>query len=145
MSETREQIESVADRIRDELLTTLKELDRRRHQATDIRHQVEEHVELIVLVGVGVVSLLGMGLGVAAFRRRSRRRHPLQRRAQGLLRAWEHPERLATRSDDKPMALELGRKVALAFSIAVATRLARRAAQNLVPLPPPRDANVYLS
>jgi hypothetical protein len=145
MSDRREQIESTADRIRDELLTTLKELDRRRHQATDVRRQVEEHLELFVLLGVGAVTLLGMGVGVAALRRRSRRRHPLHRRVEGMRRAWEHPERLASRADDKPMALELGRKVALAFAIAVATRLARRAAQNLVPPPPPRDPNVYLS
>lgn len=136
MSESRQQIETTADRIRDELLTTLRELDRRRHEATDLKHQVEAHADFLLAVGLGGAALLGIGLGIAAWRRKTRRRYALKRRVEGMLRAWEHPERLASRAKDRPLPSELGRKLVLTFAGAVATRLAKQFAEGLLAAPP---------
>lgn len=142
MSDTRQQIESTADRIRDELLVTLRELDRRRHMATDLRFQVEKHIGLILLLGGGTLAIAGGLTTVAMVRRRYRRRHGVQRRLDGLIRAWKHPERIASHADEAPVAVELGRRLALAFAIALGTRLVRQLARQLVP-EKPKDPNTY--
>lgn len=133
MSENKDQIETTADRIREELLTTLKELDRRRHQATDLQLQIQKHSDLLLMVGVGAVALLGVGLGVGAARKRVRRRHVLSRRFDALVRAWDHPERLATRAKERPLPMELLRKVASTFLITLATRYVRQLAEAAMP------------
>jgi len=141
MSDARKQTERMADRLREEFLTTLKELDRRRHQATNLQHQLEAHLGWIEGLGVGVVLLLGAGVGVGVLGRRYRRRHALVLRGRALLRAWEHPERLATNAKERPLPLELGRKVLTAFLVALATRLARNLAMGLFAgVHPPRPA-----
>lgn len=132
MSDTREQMEKTADRIRDDLMTTLKELDRRRHDATDFKRQLESHWDTIVIVGLGAATLAGVALGVSALRRRARRRSVLKRRLQGLVRAWQHPERLATRAKERPLPAELGRKLLTTFVLAVGTRLAKQFADSVV-------------
>lgn len=132
MNETRDQLERSADRIRDELMVTLKEIDRRRHLATNLRHQVEQHTSLVLGIGVGAVLLLGTWTGIALLRRRFRRRHRFERRMEGMKRAWRYPERLASRAPDAPTPLQLGRKVGATFLLALGTRLARRAAAELV-------------
>ena len=38
----REQVEKTADRLRDELMLTLEELDRRRERAMDVKYQVRQ-------------------------------------------------------------------------------------------------------
>jgi len=132
MSDSREQIEKTADRIRDELLTTLKELDRRRHDATDLHHQFEAHIDTLVMVGVGAAVLLGVGLGAMAVSRRSKRKHVLKRRARAMVRAWEHPDRLATKAKDRPLPVELGRKVLTTVVMAFATRYAKQFADSVM-------------
>lgn len=133
MNETRDQIERSADRIRDELLVTLKELDRRRHLATNLRYQLERHGGLVLGIGLGSVLVLGTWMGLVFLRRRSRRRHRFERRMEGMRRAWRYPERLASRATDAPSPLQLGRKVGTTFLLALGTRLARKAAAGLVP------------
>jgi hypothetical protein len=133
MSDNKDQIESTADRIRDDLLTTLKELDRRRHQATDLHLQLEKHSDLLLMVGVGAVALIGVGLGVGAMKKRVRRKTAVKHRVQALARAWDHPERLATRAKDRPLPTELLRKVVSTFLITMATRYARQLAEAAMP------------
>ncbi|MDQ3264409.1 MAG: hypothetical protein M3Y59_12220 [Myxococcota bacterium] len=133
MNSRREQIEKTADRIRDELLITLQELDRRRTEATDVGLQLKKHSTGATLIGVGLLAALGGAFAWTAHRARSMERRKRQRRYQALSRAWKHPERLAVRSEDRALPVELGKKLGLALGLAFGTQLAKRTAELLIP------------
>jgi hypothetical protein len=138
MSDAREQADQAADRVRDELLTTLVELDRRRTQVTDWRYQLDAHRRTLTIVGACVAGLVVGGVGIAVARRQVTRRRVVRRRWDALGRAWKHPERVATRADDAPGWQQLLRKAILAFGVALATRAGKRAATSMVPTSPKR-------
>ncbi|HEX8705751.1 MAG TPA: hypothetical protein VF815_43350 [Myxococcaceae bacterium] len=129
----REQVEKTADRIRDELMLTLEELDRRRHQATDVRYQASRHQDLIKGVAVAALVVTGVTVGMAVWRSRYRRHHLAERRMKAVRRAWNHPDRLATRAEQRPFAVELGQKLIMIFGTALATNIAKSSVQSLVP------------
>ncbi|GMU07277.1 hypothetical protein [Corallococcus caeni] len=129
----REQVEHTADRIRDELLLTLEELDRRRTRATDVRYHVNQHKDLLVTVGAAALVVVGLGVGVTIYRARHHEERVRRQRRRALERAWAHPERVATSIEDKPLGAELGRKVVMIFATALATAVARNSIQTLVP------------
>lgn len=129
----REQVEKTADRIRDELMLTLEELDRRRDRVMDVRYQASQHQELIKAAAIAALVVTGVGVGVALWRLRYRRHHLAERRVKAVRRAWNHPDRLATRAEQRPFAVELGKKLIMIFSTALATSIARSSVQSLVP------------
>lgn len=129
----REQTEKAADRIREEFLLTLQELDRRRDHAFDVRYQVGQHRDALFIAGSAVALLALSGVGVALYNRRHRQERLFKKRLEGIRRAWSHPERLATSREEKPLALELGTKLVVIFGTALATSLARRSVSSLVP------------
>jgi hypothetical protein len=133
MNGPRSQYEETADRIRDEFLTTLRELDRRRRQLTDVRLQLNRHRQQLLAAAGGAAALAAGVAIIAPLRRRTARRRTLQRRLQGLARAWRHPERLATRAAGRPLPAEVGRKLAARAASAVGARLMRRLAGQLIP------------
>jgi hypothetical protein len=133
MSESREQVERAADRIREDFLATLKELERRRHQAMDFRYQVRTHRALLIGVGASVGALIAAAWGLARLKARRRRATLRQQRWKALGRAWRHPRRLATKAPGRPLPAELGRKASTAFLSALAVQLARRSATAMVP------------
>jgi hypothetical protein len=144
MSDAREQANQAADRVRDDLLTTLKELDRRRLQATDWRYQVQAHQRTLLIAGAAVVGVVALGVGLAVARRQVARHRHVQRRWEALGRAWNHPERIATRADDAPGLQQLLRKALLAFGVALASRAGKRAAVSMVPTRPRQPGEPYL-
>ncbi|GMT97919.1 hypothetical protein KH5H1_20380 [Corallococcus caeni] len=129
----REQVEHTADRIRDELLLTLEELDRRRTRATDVRYHVNQHKDLLVTVGAAALVAVGLGVGIAIYRARHHDERVRRQRRKALERAWAHPDRVATSIEDKPLGAELGRKVVMIFATSLATAVARNSIQTLVP------------
>lgn len=129
----REQVEQTADRIRDELLLTLEELDRRRARATDVRYHVRQHRDLLVTVGAAALVAVGLGVGFAIYRARHHDERVRRQRRKALERAWAHPDRVATSIEDKPLGAELGRKVVMIFATSLATAVARNSIQTLVP------------
>jgi hypothetical protein len=129
----REQVEQTADRIRDELLLTLEELDRRRARATDVRYHLNQHRDTLVTVGAAALVVVGAGIGFALYRARTHDDRVRRQRRKALERAWAHPERVATSVEDKPLGAELGRKVVMIFATALATAVARNSMQSLVP------------
>jgi hypothetical protein len=129
----REQTEKAADRIREEFLLTLQELDRRREHAFDVKYQATQHRDGLVIAGSAVALLALAGVGVGLYRRRHREERLFKKRLEGLRRAWSHPERLATSREEKPLAVELGQKLVVIFGTALATSLAKRSVSSLVP------------
>ncbi|AKJ08049.1 hypothetical protein ATI61_107486 [Archangium gephyra] len=133
----REQVEKTADRLRDELLLTLEELDRRRERAMDVKYQVRKAVEknrdVLVQAGGVVLGLAVVGMGYSWWRARHREEILWKHRAQAVRRAWEHPDRVASRAEERPVGIELGRKLVLIFVSTLASAMARRAVQSLVP------------
>lgn len=140
MNDRREQVEQAANRIRQDLLVTLSELDRRRDRALDPRHQLQQHLGLVAGVGGGLAALTAALTAWSIHRRRTAaaRRRKEWRRA--FRRAWEHPERLATRAQERPAPAELGRKLLLVFGLAFGTQLAKRSALKLLRSPRPQPA-----
>lgn len=133
----REQVEKTADRLRDELLLTLAELDRRRERAMDVKYQLRQLLEhnraLLFKAGSAVLGLTVVGLGYSWWRARHREELLWEHRRRALRRAWEHPDRVASSAEERPLAIELGRKLVLIFGTALATALAKNAVQSLVP------------
>ncbi|HET9449957.1 MAG TPA: hypothetical protein VFO83_03705 [Aggregicoccus sp.] len=129
----REQTEKAADRIREEFLLTLQELDRRRDHALDVGYQVRQHRDAFVIAGSAVALLALAGVGVGIYRRRHREERLFKRRLEGIRRAWSHPERLASSREEKPLAIEMGTKLVVIFGTALATSLAKRSVTSLVP------------
>jgi hypothetical protein len=133
----REQVEKTADRLRDELLLTIEELERRRERALDVRYQVshalEKNRDLLVKVGGAMLGLLVVSAGVSWWRARHREELLWKHRARALRRAWEHPDRVASHAEERPVPLELGRKLVLIFATTLASAMAKRAATSLVP------------
>src|SRR5262249_31736491 len=103
-----EDFERAADHLRDELVRTLEELERRRGRARALGYLLRKPRRPALLAGsvlLGAASAVG---GLVAWRTRYRRRHAARLRWRGLRRAWLHPERVATRAREKPLGVELG-------------------------------------
>ena len=136
MSE-REQVERTADRLRDELLLTLEELERRRERAFDVKFQArqlfERNRETLLVVGGSALAVLVVGAGFSWWNERRQARIVWERRGQALRRAWAHPDQVASASKKQPLALELGRKLVFIFGSALASALAKNAVATLVP------------
>ena len=136
----REQVERTADRIRDELLLTLEELERRRERVLDVRYQATRHQDLIVGVAVTAAVLTGIGLGVAIWRARHREEILARHRLKAMQRAWHHPDRVASSAEQRPLPVELGRKLIIIFATALASNIAKNSVQSLVPRQRPAPA-----
>jgi hypothetical protein len=131
----RERADHEADGAREDLVATLEELDRRRAAAFDLRTQFVRHRGAVLAAAGGTVAVVGGAVALTTLRQRSAKRRRVRNRWRGLRRAWEHPERMASRAADAPPLASLARKVALAFAAALGTQLSRRAAAALLPSP----------
>jgi hypothetical protein len=127
------QVRDTADRLRDGFLLTIRELDRRREEAMDLKLQLTRHWPLAagLVLGVGV---LAAGFAVLVVTRIHGRPHRLRvARRDAVLRAWRHPERMASRAKEPPFGTELARRVGMAFVMTLAVRTATGLAKRLAP------------
>ena len=122
--------------LRHELGSLVSELDRRRHEALDLRLQLRKHPTAVAIAAGAAALLLGVAVAVAV--RRRRKRHSLPGKARDLRRAMsrllERPDRVAM----EPRVLE---KALAAAATAAAAALARRLIQRSVS-PAPRGTRV---
>lgn len=118
-------IESQIVRLRGELGEIVGELDRRRHEAFDLRLQLRRHAG--VVVGIGTVAVVLAVGGLALWGASRRRQERLLVRMQNLARAVaimsRHPERLERALAGRPQP---GTAVATALT-KVAGAVAQRA------------------
>jgi hypothetical protein len=140
----REKVEKTADRLRDELLLTLEELDRRRERAMDVRYQVrhalEKNRDVLVKAGGVALGLVVVSMGYSWWKARHREELLWKHRREALRRAWEHPDRLASHAEERPIGIELGRKLVFIFVTTLASAVAKSAVKSLVPPAPEPQA-----
>jgi hypothetical protein len=133
MNAAREQADRAADRIRSELLATLRELDRRRRRAFDLKYQAEQHFTLVMAVAGCAVAAAGIGVAVAIARARVRRESSIGARLRELTRAWEASEPLGDSGFLPGVSAAAARKLATVLAVTFAGQLARWSAQRLLP------------
>jgi ABC-type Fe3+ transport system permease subunit len=129
--EARNQLMVRANEARTKLLHTVEQLDRRRHEALDVRLQLRRHLSQLVLAGV--VMLLATAGGIVLAVRHiantaQRRRHDRWRLAKRL---WWRPDR-ALRSEQPRLYQALVRSLLFAILSTVITEPARRATKALL-------------
>jgi hypothetical protein len=131
-AEEHHQIQKTADRLRDEFLVTLRELDRRRQRAMDVRGLMRENRRVLVAAGAGLAAVVVVIIGTSVALSRSRESRLGERRVQSLVRAWENPDRLATRGRAKELPRPLGLLLGLlkVAAVAAGTQLLRRSVQR---------------
>jgi cell division ATPase FtsA len=150
--DTRAELEREAERARARLLSTLDVLDRRRHDAFDVKLQVHKHLGAVASVAAGIVVVAGGAVAISAIRASSRRRHKGRARMQAFARMWRNPERAAKYQPRSVMG-EVMRKAVIAAAALVAVEVAKRVMRAAVvepmlgpatpephdarPLPPP--------
>jgi hypothetical protein len=95
--ETVRQLNGEIAMLREDLARLVAELDRRRHEALDVKLQVKRHALGVVLTGAAVLAA-PLELGLATRRARSHRGLLAKARQvrDGLSRIVERPERMAT-------------------------------------------------
>ncbi len=113
--------------LRDELGGLVAELDRRRHEALDLRLQVSRHPVLVGTVATVAAVLVGGAIALAVRNARRRRRPAVRAREAraALARLFEHPRRVAAEPS-------IGNKIATAVGVAIATTLAKRLIERSV-------------
>jgi hypothetical protein len=132
-AEEHHQIQKTADRLRDEFLVTLRELDRRRQRAMDVRGLMRENRRVLIAAGAGLAAVVVVIIGTSVALSRSRDSRLGQRRVQSLVRAWENPDRIATRAKDLPRPVGLLLGLLKVAAVAAGAQLLRRAVKQALP------------
>ena len=117
---TRE-LESEITEVRSRLDRSLAELDRRRHELTDVRLQVKRHPMVAIGAGVAVVAILGgVAYAVWAARQRQKPVSKARRFREALSRMVEDPHKVAKSEPTVP------EKILAAAGAAAATMLTKK-------------------
>lgn len=106
------------DATRDELGMYISELDRRRHAALDVKHQIRTHPRVVIGVGVAIVAAAAGGVAMLVRARKQKRAGRSVRRA---LSRFAPP-----RSSEPGRMISLVLRSALPFAVAAARRFLRR-------------------
>jgi hypothetical protein len=119
------EIEREIEYLRTRLDRSLAELDRRRHELTDIRLQMRKHPAVFIGAGAAVALMLG-GIGFAIYR--SRKREELPQKAKRLRtafrRAVDEPEKVARA--DPPVWQKMAAAVGTTIAVSLAKKMVER-------------------
>jgi len=120
------QAAKTADRLRNEFLVTLREIDRRAHRAMDVRGLMRENRRVLVAAGAGLAALVVAIIATSVTLSRSRESRLTERRLRAFRRAWKNPERVAGRRPELPRPLRLALSLVTVAAVAAGTQLVRR-------------------
>jgi hypothetical protein len=122
------QEEAEVERARARLDGLVAELERRRHELTDVRLQLRKHAPLLVTVALGAAAAIGAAVFFNVRSRRKRRtlRGRLGRLREAFGRMIESPDRVAKRAPN------LVKKVATAAASAAAAKVVKSVAERAV-------------
>ena len=125
------EIERDIEHLRTRLDRSLAELDRRRHELTDIKLQMRKHPAVFIGAGAVVVLALG-GVGYAIYR--SRKREELPQKAKRLRtafrRAVEEPEKVARA--EPPVWQKMAAAVGTTIAVSLAKKMVERSWNSTV-------------
>jgi hypothetical protein len=127
---SRDELAREANLARSKLLRTVEQLDRKRQEILDVRHQVRKHLGMLVvvsglfLIATGGTALISVQRIAHAAARRRRERWTLARHA------WKRPGRVL-RAERLSFPLEVIRSVLLALATTLLSLPVRRLAQAL--------------
>ena len=115
------EIESDIEHLRTRLDRSLAELDRRRHELTDVKLQMRKHPAAFIGAGAVLVLMLG-GVGYAVYRSRKRQELPAKAKRLRIAigRAVDAPEKVAR---GEPPVWE---KIAAAVGTTIAVSLTKK-------------------
>jgi hypothetical protein len=115
-------LESEITEIRSRLDVSLAELDRRRHELSDVRLQVRRHPRAVAVAGVVALGLLGgIAYAIYAARQRNKPISKAKRLRRAIARMIDRPEQVAKGTD--PTVSE---KILGALGATAATMLTRK-------------------
>jgi len=115
------ELETEITEIRSRLDRSLAELDRRRHELTDVRLQVRRHPLVAVAAGVTVLALVGgVAYAVWASRQRNKLVSKARRLKHALSRMIDQPQKVAKAEPTVP------EKILGAVGVTVATMVAKK-------------------
>ena len=115
------ELETEITEIRSRLDRSLAELDRRRHELTDVRLQVRRHPMVAVAAGVTVLALVGgVAYAVYAARQRNKPVSKARRLKHALSRMIDEPHKVAKSEPTVP------EKILAAAGTAAATMLVKK-------------------
>jgi len=115
------ELETEITEIRSRLDRSLAELDRRRHELTDVRLQVKRHPMVAVAAGVTVLALVGgVAYAVYAARQRNKPVSKARRLRHALSRMIDEPHKVAKSEPTVP------EKILAAAGTAAATMLVKK-------------------
>jgi len=115
------ELETEITEIRTRLDRSLAELDRRRHELTDVRLQVKRHPMVAVAAGVTVLALIGgVAYAVWAARQRNKPVSKARRFKHALSRMMDEPQKVAKSEPTVP------EKILAAAGTAGATSLVKK-------------------
>jgi len=115
------ELETEITEIRSRLDRSLAELDRRRHELTDVRLQVRRHPMVAVAAGVTVLALVGgVAYAVWASRQRNKPVSKARRLKHALSRMIDQPQKVAKPEPTVP------EKILAAAGTAAATMLVKK-------------------
>lgn len=127
-NKSRDDLARQANQVRSKLLHTVEVLDQRRHEALDLKLQLQRHVRQIVgmagaalVLTAGVVAFAVHRLSTAPERRR-------RDRVRLVRQMWRHPDRVirGARREGRPFLVEVGRSVLLGIASTALLLPARR-------------------
>lgn len=128
------EIEREIEHLRTRLDRSLAELDRRRHELTDVRLQLRRHPQVFIGAGAAVALVVG-GIGFALWR--SHRREELPQKARRVRiafgRAVDKPEKVAR--GEAPAWEKILAAVGTTIAVSLTKKMLERAWSAL---PPPR-------
>jgi hypothetical protein len=127
------QVAKTADRLRDEFLVTLRELDRRAHRAMDVRGLIRDNRRVVIAAVAGLVAVVVVIIGTSVALARSRQARLPRRRVEGLRRAWENPDWIASRPHGVPRPLAILVSVLRVAAVVAGTQLVRRSGKRALP------------
>jgi hypothetical protein len=138
---SRDELAREANQVRTKLLRTVEQLDRRRHDALELRVQVQRHMRQLVVAGS--VILLGTCAAMVLVVQRistatDRRRRNRWKLAKGV---WQHPERALRAGRRTSFLGALLRPVVLALANVLLVLPARRLILRLLPPATPAPAD----
>ncbi|HLT29522.1 MAG TPA: hypothetical protein VK013_05740 [Myxococcaceae bacterium] len=133
--------EQAADRLRDGLLLSLRELERRRQRYSPeaLGERARESRTLRIVAAVAAVGAAGTLAALTVWQRRRNRpvarlTRLMRKRRDAVRRAWHHPE-LLTKETEPPLGKAVGKRLTLIAVSSIASALAGRAIDQARPSP----------